>query len=285
MKGVQIFASRSQTFSLCFFQNIKFLFKLVHSEWKCHSQTLFSSFYLKWNYDVKFWVWFLTAEILVSYKFPFMLKDQFFCFNIWIFCFAAIFVIQYCSFDLNNNIKCDPSLESLKKKRSEIQPTRFPSTSKKLELISVNIFFLCAVNVGVMGSCDVDFWNLSFNQLISEFFNKIVQFKLSLKLLSHTFAPKGDSIILLASRLIGHVFAHKFKWDLNVSTYLWNYCHKVFLQTILWIQNFDFSCLKICLWSDGEVSGQILNMMLVNMILVFWGGVEPWLLLTTSLNY
>lgn len=45
-----------------------------------------------------------------------MLKDQFFCFNIWIFCFAAIFVIQYCSFDLNNNIKCDPSLESLKKK-------------------------------------------------------------------------------------------------------------------------------------------------------------------------
>lgn len=172
-----------------------------------------------------------------------------------------------------------------KKKKSEIQLNRFPSTSKKLELISVNIFFLCAVNVGVMGSCDVDFWNLSFNQLISEFFNKIVQFKLSLKLLSHTFAPKGDSIILLASRLIGHVFAHKFKWDLNVSTYLWNYCHKVFLQTILWIQNFDFSCLKICLWSDGEVSGQILNMMLVNMILVFWGGVEPWLLLTTSLNY
>lgn len=105
-----------------------------------------------------------------------MLKDQFFCFNIWIFCFAAIFVIQYCSFDLNNNIKCDPSLESLKKK-SEIQLNRFPSTSKKLELISVNIFFLCAVNVGVMGSCDVDFWNLSFNQLISEFFNKIVQFK------------------------------------------------------------------------------------------------------------
>lgn len=92
------------------------IFNFCLNEWKCHSQTLFSSFYLKWNYDVKFWVWFLTAEILVSYKFPFMLKDQFFCFNIWIFCFAAIFVIQYCSFDLNNNIKCDPSLESLKKK-------------------------------------------------------------------------------------------------------------------------------------------------------------------------
>lgn len=45
-----------------------------------------------------------------------MLKDQFFCFNIWIFCFAAIFVIQYCSFDLNNNIKCDPSLVFKKKK-------------------------------------------------------------------------------------------------------------------------------------------------------------------------
>lgn len=67
-------------------------------------------------------------------------------------------MIQYCSFDFNNNIKCDPSLEfKKKKKKSKIQLNRFPSTSKKLELISLNIFFLCTVNVGVVGSCDFDF--------------------------------------------------------------------------------------------------------------------------------